>query len=86
MEDKENKLLIEEYFKKGNFVIPNYQRGYKWGVPNMDGECAVSILMDNLIDAYRKQLPEYYIQGVTVCKEEKSIILIAHSPDRKSVV
>lgn len=76
MEDKENKLLIEEYFKKGNFVIPNYQRGYKWGVPNMDGECAVSILMDNLIDAYLKQVPEYYIQGVTVCKDEKSIILI----------
>ncbi|WP_281226975.1 DUF262 domain-containing protein [Flavobacterium aquiphilum] len=72
----ENKLTINEYFEKGNFIIPNYQRGYKWGVPNDDGECAVTILMDNLINAYMDKLPEYYIQGVTVCKDDKSIILI----------
>jgi len=72
----QNKFTIYEYFEKESFIIPNYQRGYKWGVPNVDGQCAVSILMDSLINAYHNHLPEYYIQGVTVCKDEKSIILI----------
>ena len=37
-----NILTIKEYFNRGTFVIPNYQRGYKWGVPNkQDKKCAV---------------------------------------------
>ena len=68
-------MNIKEYFENGNFIIPNYQRGYKWGVPNKDKECAVSILMDSLINAYSK-LPEYYVQGVTVYKDKNKVVLI----------
>ena len=68
----ENILTISEYFKKGAFVIPNYQRGYKWGVPDIKGNCAVSVLMDNLLEAFRNSVSEYSIQGVTVYEEEES--------------
>lgn len=73
-------LNIGEYFKLGKFVIPNYQRGYKWGVQNEEGKDAVSVLLDNLIDAYKKDIPDYFIQGVTVYEEnqnsDKTIYLI----------
>lgn len=65
-----NILTIKEYFNRGTFVIPNYQRGYKWGVPNkQDKKCAVSILMDNLIEASVLKQNEYFVQGVTVYEE-----------------
>jgi uncharacterized protein with ParB-like and HNH nuclease domain len=38
-------LTIKDYFKKGTFVIPNYQRGYKWEVPDKKGNDAISILI-----------------------------------------
>ncbi|WP_163710238.1 DUF262 domain-containing protein [Mangrovibacterium lignilyticum] len=72
----ENILTIKQYFQKGSFVIPNYQRGYKWGVPNSKKGCAVSVLMDNLISSYSAGLDEYYIQGVTVSEDGDSITLI----------
>ena len=28
---------IREYFQNETFVIPNYQRGYKWGIKDSDG-------------------------------------------------
>lgn len=65
---------IKDYFDLKKFIIPNYQRGYKWGVPNSDNECAVSILMDSLIRSMN--MPEYYIQGVTVCEKDGAIVLI----------
>ena len=68
-------INIEQYFELRKFKIPNYQRGYKWGVPK-DGECAVSVLMDSLIRAMSISVKEYYIQGVTVCNEEDAIVLI----------
>lgn len=77
----DNILTIEKYFQKGTFVIPNYQRGFKWGVPNKeDGKCAVGILMDNLIAACNADQDKYFVQGVTVHEEifegKKSIFLI----------
>ena len=72
----ENILTIKHYFKKGTFVIPNYQRGYKWGVPDKNGQDAVSILMDSLITAYKDEAEEYFIQGVTVYEEGKNIVLV----------
>ena len=69
---------IEEYFRTDrNFVIPNYQRGYKWAVNIADRESAVEKLLRNLIEAYTKN-PEqsYFLQGVTVCEDNNDIILI----------
>lgn len=65
---------IKDYFDLKKFEIPNYQRGYKWGVPK-DGECAVSVLMDCLIDA-KDNLTDYYVQGVTACEEDGAVVLI----------
>jgi uncharacterized protein with ParB-like and HNH nuclease domain len=65
---------IKEYFDLGKFKIPNYQRGYKWGVPK-DNECAVSILMDSLL-VIKDNSSDYYIQGVTVCESDGYTILI----------
>ena len=65
-------LSIEQYFSKKQFVIPNYQRGYKWGVPKP--KCAVSVLMDDLIAANWEN--EYFVQGVTVYEENEAVYLI----------
>ncbi len=65
-------LSIGEYFSKKQFVIPNYQRGYKWGVPKP--RCAVNKLMDDLIAA--KDENEYFVQGVTVYEENEEVYLI----------
>lgn len=57
------------------FVIPNYQRGYKWAVKYENKESAVEKLMNDLIKAYKNQ--EYFLQGVTVSESaDKQIILI----------
>lgn len=72
----ENILTIEQYLKKGTFVIPNYQRGYKWGVPNKDGVCAVRILTKNLIDAFIRGDSQYFIEAVTVVEKDGKVILV----------
>ena len=67
---------IEEYFnqEKKQFVIPNYQRGYKWSVKNDNNLSAVEKLCDDLISAPKEQ--NYFLQGVTVCEEDDKVILI----------
>lgn len=50
------------------YHIPAYQRGYKWG---SDADGAVSILLNDLWDAYEnksKTTREYYLQYITVKK------------------
>lgn len=61
-------INIQKYFSIGTFVVPNYQRGYKWGVEK-DGKNAVNVLIDDLINAFKKNKNEYFIQGVTVYEE-----------------
>lgn len=57
------------------FVIPNYQRGYKWSVKEVGkSETAVQKLMDDLIKAEKNQ--EYFLQGVTVSEVGNNIVLI----------
>jgi len=72
----DNIKTIKEYFELGTFVIPNYQRGYKWGVPDKDGNCAVSVLCKNIIDAFIRRDEEYFIEAVTVVEKNKEIILV----------
>ena len=76
-----NILTIEEYFKKRTFVIPNYQRGYKWGVPsntdnNKEGKDLVGGFMKSLFDAFRQNKYEYFLQGVTVLDNEKDNLTV----------
>lgn len=72
----DNKLSIKEYFEKGIFIIPNYQRGYKWGVPDEKGICAVSVLVEDLINAFEKDFLEYFLEAVTVVEKNGKVIIV----------
>lgn len=68
---------IEEFlYQDGKtYVIPNYQRGYKWAVREKEkGKSAVEQLMLDLLHADREQT--YFLQGVTVVENKNQIILI----------
>lgn len=73
---KSEKLNIDGYFKKGTFVIPNYQRGYKWPVNDKDGKNSLDYFISSLIDSFNNSLEEYFIEAVTIVEEEGTIILV----------
>lgn len=59
------------------FVIPNYQRGYKWSVKIAEEQTSVEYLLDNLKSAYTSKCEQqFFLQGVTVVEEGEKIILI----------
>lgn len=72
---------IREYFDTcKEFVIPNYQRGYKWAVKlsGNDGKkqlSAIEVLIDDLLRNFKTGQP-YFLQGVTVTENESRIELI----------
>ncbi|MDR1792569.1 MAG: DUF262 domain-containing HNH endonuclease family protein [Bacteroidales bacterium] len=71
------KTLQEYLYQNGKqFVVPNYQRGYKWAVKEDNMRSEVEKLMDNLINAFKSNIPSYFLQGVTVCEEDNNIVLI----------
>jgi len=75
----ETKINIRGYIGencKRYFTIPAYQRGFKWGVPNADGDNDAAILLADILDAMQAKKEEYFIQGVTVYEKENEIILI----------
>lgn len=79
MTDKTSFKTIKEFlYQEGKtFVIPNYQRGYKWAVKEEGkNETAVEKLMDDLITASNDEKQEYFLQGVTVVPNDDRIILI----------
>jgi hypothetical protein len=78
----DNILTIEEYLGKGKFLVPNYQRGFKWGVPDSDGKCAVRILIDDLIHSFTINIEEYFIQGVTVFEDINGQVVIIDGQQR----
>ena len=72
---------LKEYFYPNNgnkkFVIPNYQRGYKWSVQNNNEPTSVEYLMESLINSYKTNSEnQFFLQGVTVVEEDDNIILI----------
>lgn len=77
MKSKTTFKTIEAFLYQENksFVIPNYQRGYKWSVRKGEKqETAVEKLLNNLLDADKEQ--SYFLQGLTVVEEDNSIVLI----------
>lgn len=77
MKSKTAFRTIEDFLFQENktFVIPDYQRGYKWAVKeNEETLSAVEKLIDNLIAANKEQ--PYFLQGVTVVEDNDKIILI----------
>lgn len=49
---------------KENFLIPTYQRGYKWTA--FDGKGQVNVLMRDLYNAYKSRSSKYYLQFLTL--------------------
>lgn len=75
----ETKRSITQYIGKADdtvFVIPAYQRGYKWGVPHKNGKNDARILVEDIAQAFLSRKAEYFIQGVTVFKKDNRIYLI----------
>ena len=66
------------YNTKKTFVIPNYQRGYKWSVKTNDNEdSSVEYLLEKLIIASKSESrQQFFLQGVTVVENDDRIILI----------
>lgn len=54
-------------YSSERYHIPAYQRGYKWGAEKNE---AVSVLLNDLWNAYKENLKEYYLQYITLkpCK------------------
>ena len=72
---------LKEYLYPDNghkiFVIPNYQRGYKWSVKNDNEDTSVEHLVKSLKNAYSsKNGQQFFLQGVTVVEDGESVILI----------
>jgi uncharacterized protein with ParB-like and HNH nuclease domain len=72
---------LGEYLRKDKqFVVPNYQRGYKWAVeweePKDDYISHVDKLCGDLIKAFTEKKKDYFLQGITVSERENQIILI----------
>lgn len=77
MKSKTAFKTIREFLFQENkvFVIPNYQRGYKWAVKYDNKDSAVEKLVVDLKKAYKNQ--DYFLQGVTVSESvDNQIILI----------
>jgi hypothetical protein len=70
----EHKINIREYFEKGTFIIPEYQRGYKWPVNESLKESALEFFINSLIKS--RHLDEYFIEAVTVVKENGNVIIV----------
>lgn len=70
------KINIQTYFNKGTFVIPEYQRGYKWSVKENDKESSLEYFVKSLKTAFENKLNEYFIEAVTVVEKEGEIIIV----------
>ncbi len=76
--DSNPKKNIKHYFLDNpRFLIPAYQRGYKWGVCGTDGSSADKNLIIDITKAFEEDnRDEYFIQGVTGYKKDGIFYLI----------
>lgn len=73
--DKE--INIKKYFEKGVFVIPEYQRGYKWSVKDSKTkESSLIYFIKSLKQAFENNVNEYFIEAVTIVEEAGKVILV----------
>ena len=77
MDSKPKKNIRDYFLSNPRFLIPAYQRGYKWGVCGTDGSSAAKSLILDIKKAFEKDnRDEYFIQGVTGYKEDDIFYLI----------
>ncbi|HNI01450.1 MAG TPA: DUF262 domain-containing protein [Chitinophagales bacterium] len=70
------KINIREYFNNKIFIVPAYQRGYKWSVKDKEKESSLDFFIDSFIKAFESGLKEYFIEAVTVVEGNGEIILV----------
>ncbi|MBP5786283.1 MAG: DUF262 domain-containing protein [Kiritimatiellae bacterium] len=73
-----NEFLYPSRGRKVAFVIPNYQRGYKWAVKGGDGKpSSVEYLLSSLLAAWKNSPTQaFFLQGITVSEEGNQIEII----------
>lgn len=77
MDSKPKKNIRDYFLSNPRFLIPAYQRGYKWGVCGSDGSSAAKNLILGIRKAFEKdKREEYFIQGVTGYKKDDIFYLI----------
>lgn len=77
MDSKPKKNIRDYFLSNPRFLIPAYQRGYKWGVCGTDGSSAAKSLIIDIKKAFEKEnRDEYFIQGVTGYKKDGIFYLI----------
>jgi hypothetical protein len=54
MESKPKKNIRDYFLSNPRFLIPAYQRGYKWGVCGTDGSSAAKSLILDIKKAFEK--------------------------------
>ena len=82
--EESNNITLGEYIEKGKkgFVIPCYQRGYIWGKCRDDGgEDSVTKITKHILAQY-KDKKEFFLQGVTVSRDEQERIVIIDGQQR----
>ena len=82
------KLSIREYFSLDKkFIIPSYQRGYKWGVAGKDGKTAAQILVRDIKSAMqRNQASQYFIQGITCYENTNNNLILIDGQQRTTTI
>lgn len=77
MDSKPKKNIRDYFLSNPRFLIPAYQRGYKWGVCGTDGSSAAKSLIIDIKKAFEKENRDvYFIQGVTGYKKDGIFYLI----------
>ncbi len=74
-----NLYTLKEYIAKkgGNFVIPEYQRGYIWGQERKDEKKdSVTNLIDTLLNEFNSNKKDIFLQGITVYENENEIMVV----------
>lgn len=83
MEQRTQFKRLRNYIYEGHplFVIPNYQRGYKWSVKPKGKDSSIEHLLLDLVDEFtHNPNRDYFLQGVTVTEKDidgrKNVVLI----------
>lgn len=83
MEQRTQFKRLRNYIYEGHplFVIPNYQRGYKWSVKPKGKDSSIEHLLLDLVDEFtHNPNRDYFLQGLTVTEKDidgrKNVVLI----------
>jgi hypothetical protein len=88
MDNKHFKTILE-YFSLGKpFIIPYYQRGYKWSLQDNEdrGKKHLEVLLDDLLNEFLHDATDYFLQGVTVKNRKDSLELVDGQQRTTSII